>query len=37
MKMFPMKFYIQRVRILGIMLGLSLVIYFVVRLFVGVV
>ena len=36
MKMFPMKFYMQRVRILGIMLGLSLVIYFVVRLFVGV-
>lgn len=36
MKMFPMKFYMQRVRILGIMLVLSLVVYFVVRLFVGV-
>ncbi len=34
MKMLPVKFYMQRARILGIMLGFCMVIYFAVRFFV---
>jgi hypothetical protein len=35
MKMFPMKFYMQRARILGWMLGFCMVIYLMVRFFVA--
>lgn len=37
MKMFSMKFYMQRARILGAMLGLCMVIYLVARVYVELI
>ncbi len=37
MKMFSMKFYMQRARILGIMLGFCMVIYLVARIYVELI
>lgn len=34
MKMYPMKFYMHRARVLGLMLGFCMVIYLAVRFFV---